>query len=513
MIKTIPESIQLLLKEFTTEYCSLRETLDESEKKHLLYFSSQIFSKWYFSTLINDTFLSPANIVSKIMEQENDNSYYTVGISHAQSENAFDFTLFQDSAENSTFINDLKTLCLNCRPYGKLYPKKQEWYNIANELRNRMAFDDPYYLNYLLDMACHLDLLKTMPSIGTVVYQYNEEKGNAFFSLPVYESMKHVFEAALVIFRKNIMDELMLPPEAISVKEIKLLLNENHVSDDIIACILGNIDISFEEATESAMKENLDEDDEALVASVVFLSGALGKWLFTPLGTYMKILKPLHCVSLNLNTELDYIRPFMHLDFDLTCELFSCCNYYSFTPFGKLVVNPPEDNYSEEMENIHFDTEKIHEILDASNYYRSVQDKALEIFRKYSEIYRFKVSFKKDESMWKIIEVDTRSTLAQLSKAIDSFFGIFDNEDYIFNIEGKQYVARSNKRSFAKADDAVLAELNIENTAAILYSNPYNKDDDLMVEFLSIDDASYHSVYPRLLKQSKEITASEKSEF
>jgi len=38
-------------------------------------------------------------------------------------------------------------------------------------------------------------------------------------------------------------------------------------------------------------------------------------------------------------------------------------------------------------------------------------------------------------------------------------------------------------------------------------------NDDLMVEFLSIDDASYHSVYPRLLKQSKEITASEKSEF
>ena len=115
--------------------------------------------------------------------------------------------------------------------------------------------------------------------------------------------------------------------------------------------------------------------------------------------------------------------------------------------------------------------------------------------------------------MWKIIEVDINFTLAQLSKAIDSFFGIFDNEDYVFIIEGKEYVARNNKRSFSKADSTVLMNLNLENIKTILYSNPYNKDADLIIEFMAIEDASCHSVYPRLLKQSKEITASEKSDF
>jgi hypothetical protein len=203
----------------------------------------------------------------------------------------------------------------------------------------------------------------------------------------------------------------------------------------------------------------------------------------------------------------------MHLDFDLTCELFSCCNYYSFTPFGKAVLNPPEDDYSEEMEETDFDEAKLTEILEAAQYYRSVQEKALEIFRKHNRIYRFRISFASDESMWKIIEIDTDSTLAQFSKAIDSYFGIFDNESYIFNIDGKEYVALNNKRSFSKAENTVISDIFIENAESVVYCNPYRKDDDMIIEFMCEENASIHSVYPRLLKQSKEITASEKSDI
>ncbi|MBR5468309.1 MAG: hypothetical protein IKU80_03640 [Firmicutes bacterium] len=511
MTKHIPPTIPLLLKEFTSEYCTLRDSLAAEEKENLLYYSSQLFSKWYFSALINDTYLSPANITECIMTAAHGEGYFTVGISHASNDDAFDFNVYCDNAENSTFINDLKTLCNHCKPMGKLFPKKQQWYNDAASLRKELCFDDPYYISYLMDMACHLGLLSTMPAIGTVVYQYNESKGNEFFSKPVTESMKDVFEASLVIFRNNAMDELMLPPEAISISALRTLITENHVSDDIISAILANLDIDYKEAAEAALKDELNEEDEALVASVVFLSSALGKWLFTPLGTYMRILKPLHCVAVNFNSEIDYIRPFMHLDFDLTCELFSCCNFYGFTSFGKAVLNPPQDDYSEDMEETDFDEAKLTEILETANYYRSVQEKALEIFKKHNRIYRFRISYASDEDMWKIIEIDVHSTLAQFAKAIDSYFGIFDNENYIFKIDGKEYVALSNKRSFSKAENTVVNETDITTASSVVYCNPHRKDDDMIIEFICEENASIHSVYPRLLKQSKEITASEKS--
>lgn len=513
MNKKMPETIKILLREFTNEYASLLESLTGRDRNHLLYHSSLLFSKWYCSAILNDTVLSPSNITAETFRAADEPVFYSIGISHVNSGRSFDFSIYRDYAENSTFLNDLKTLCRFCRPSGSLFPQKQSWFNKAKLLRGQISLDDPYYINYLLEMALFLGLIEEMPSIGTTVYRCNEKKCSDFFSLSVIAALKKAYDAAIKIFIRKTIAELQLPPDAISYRQTESFLKESNITDDLLASILAKLGISYEHLTELAKSDELNDDEESLVASVIFLGGALAKWLFVPLGTYMRLINPLYSFAINFHSELDCIRPFMHLDCDLTSEIFSCCNYFTATPLGDKIIKPINSGCCEKLSKANISVSKINEILGAAQYYKNVSSSAAKFFRPDFQVYKFKAYFKNDTALWKTFEISDNSSLADLAKTIDAFFGIFDNSDYVFYYNQVEYVSRQNKRSLAKADAVLLENMKLENGEKLLYFNPYNKNDVMVIKLISSAPPSDSCSYPRLLRQSKKITENEKSDF
>lgn len=519
MNNKIFEMTQLLTDEFTDKFSQIYEPLSSREQNNLMYFSSPFFLRWYHSSLLNETTLSPANIITDIFSDKSNtpkqaDTYFSLGIHHTAPDKSFSFNLCFDSGEKSTFIEDLRSICNFCFPSGELYPKKQAWFKNAKDLRNRVSLDDPFYINYLLEMALSLGLIKQMPSIGNVtVYQYIKSKGETFFSMSIAEAMKKVYNTALNIFKINLINDLDIPPEAISLDYVKSFLKENRLSDDLLADILSRLDIDYKELTELAKSENLNEDDEALVSSAVFLGGSVGKWLFIPLGSYMRLINPLYSLPMDFTTEADFLLPFMHLDCDLTCEIFTCCNYFSLTPLGQAVIEPTAKYDIKKISSSDFTISKLKDLLDASNYFKSLSSAMNEIELEGQEAYTFKVYFKSDRTMWKTFEVLSENTLADLAKTVDNFIGILDNNNYDISYNGVEYSLKSSKRSLVKAENTLLKTLELEPGSKILYSNHYNKSDNLVIEFISSSPAEPARKYPRLIKQSQKITESERNDF
>ena len=115
--------------------------------------------------------------------------------------------------------------------------------------------------------------------------------------------------------------------------------------------------------------------------------------------------------------------------------------------------------------------------------------------------------------MWKTFEVLSENTLADLAKTVDNFIGILDNNNYDISYNGVEYSLKSSKRSLVKAENTLLKTLELETGSKILYSNHYNKSDNLVIEFISSSPAEPARKYPRLIKQSQKITESERNGF
>ena len=513
MTNKIPESISVLLNEFTKEYEKYASTLSPKENGYLLRFSSQLFYKWYNSSLVNETYLSPANIVSNVYNSNfSQKALHHITISHDNIDGSFSFSHKTESNENSSFLNDLKSFCDFCSPYGIVFAHNKSWYNKNKTFREKLNIDDPYYIEYLLIMAERLNLISKMPSIGTTVYTQNKENTLNFFSLSVFEAMKIVFDEAVKVAREKLIYELELSAEDITEKDILTFVYDYSITDDIVETIFTNTGLCFDDLSSIVHKDTLTDDEQSLISSAIFLGSCVGKWLLGPLCNYMHILNTLYYYPFNIYREGDCVLPVLAMDMEFTGEIFSCCNYYTLTPFGAEILSVEEPrNMLSQVPNYKFTPDKILEILDASEFFNAMVYSLKNNIGKY--VYKFKVYFKNDPSLWKIFEIDSSATLETLSQTVDNIIGTPFNEEYIISYNGIEYVNQLNKRSFAKKENTFIDSLNLKKGDKILYYNSLNSNNNMILNLESISNALPNFEYPRLLKQSREITEKEKFDY
>ena len=103
------KSINTLLDVFFSGFKNLTDTAEKDEKDMLLNVCPFIFRKWFYSALIDDTPLTPSNIIRSTAESD-----VRVSVKAFYDENkniCFTSEKQIDSLDKSLFLNDIKYLC------------------------------------------------------------------------------------------------------------------------------------------------------------------------------------------------------------------------------------------------------------------------------------------------------------------------------------------------------------------------------------------------------------------
>ena len=503
------KSINTLLDVFFSGFKNLTDTAEKDEKDMLLNVCPSIFRKWFYSALIDDTPLTPSNIIRSTAESD-----VRVSVKAFYDENkniCFTSEKQIDSLDKSLFVNDIKYLCQKCIPAGEYdFSSTENVFSLAQNFEEAFI-KDGYYISYIALIAQRLSLISPMPSINTVKYQINNDVYNKFFSLSPLEIHKKLIDTVLDIFIENISKQLQTPMSLFNKYKLIDIIKTSCITDEIFAYVYTAMGFDFEKIADLGQSTSLSEEDEALVSSVLFLGVLIDKWLITPLGYYMGLLSPAYASPYSFSEDYDYIRPVLTTGCDLSFELFAPANYYVLTDKGEEIFGCTQKNKSSFTINGKVTETDLGEIIQAYDIFTSVFSSSLTKKQKSDKIYRLKISFKNDSSMWKILDMPHNSTLAELKEKINTFFGFPDTDSYGFEYNGNVYKTGEKFKFINSAEKITLDSLVISCESSITYSNGLDKNLDLDIVVDKITKAEKNSLYPRLWRQSRNITEKERN--
>ena len=494
---------------FIEEFNKLKDLSEKDETEMLNKICPSLFRKWFYSALIDDTPLTPANIIKSLSDKY---TAFTIQSDYSSQSQGWTLHSVKDTLYDSFFINDIKTLCDTCSPAGEIrFENPNDMYDLSNKLYG-IFIKDGYYASYLAIMAQKLGLIQKMPSINTVKYQKNDSAYNDFFALSPIEAHKTLLKTAVEIFIEKTAFQTQAPINVFHVDDIIEIISSSCVTDSIFAYIYSLMGFDFDKIAEIGTQSTLSEDDEALVSSVLYMGILIDKWLITPLGCYMGIISPYYASPYSFFEDYDYLRPVLTADCDLSVELFAPPNYFVLTDKGVDLLGKRQDNYLSYTLNGSLTEDDIKEVINAYRIFLNMLQSSAIKKSKAKNIYSLKVSFKNNADMWKILELDCNSTLESLKNEIVMYFGFSNSKKYSFEYKNNIYAPSSAFKTINSAENVTLYSLGIENGGQMVYSDGFDKSLDLVINSSGILPADAKTVYPRLYRQSHDITQRERSD-
>ena len=126
---------KLILKVFNVfndEFNKLKEISQDDEKEMLNKICPSLFRKWFNSSLIDDTPLTPANIIKSLSEKY---TAFTIQPEKGTQSDNWVLSSVKDTLSESFFIKDLKALCDHCFPAGEIrFENPNDIYELSDKL-------------------------------------------------------------------------------------------------------------------------------------------------------------------------------------------------------------------------------------------------------------------------------------------------------------------------------------------------------------------------------------------
>ncbi len=494
---------------FISEINKLKNSAEKDEAEMLDNICPSIFRKWFHCALIDDTPLTPANIIKSL---SSNNLSFAIQKDKNTQNAGWILKSASDTLDDSIFLADLKKICDYCFPAGEIQTDRpNDIYTLTDKL-DGIFIKDGYYVSYLCQMAERLGLIQKMPSINTIKFQKNLIACNEFFALEPNKAHKILLNNAIEIFIEKTAYQTQAPVNAFHAKDIADIISSSCITDSIFSYIYSLMGFDFDRITDIGKQNSLNEDDEALISSVLYMGILIDKWLITPLGYYMGLLSAYYASPYSFFEDYDYIRPVLTTGCDLSIELFAPPNYYVLTEKGFNLFGKRQEEFTSYTLNGTLTKDDLNEVINAYKLFLKMLQSSAIKKSKAKNIYSLKVAFKSNSEMWKILELNCNSTLEELKNEIVMYFGFTDSNKYSFEYKNNIYSSNPKFKTFNSAENITLSALSIENGGELIYSDGFDKSLDLVIKSSDIMPADSQTVYPRLYRQSHDITQRERSD-
>ena len=523
MTDTFIAHLQSLHRLFSDDFMRIFNELEPKERKEVLPYLQTIFRKWYHSTLIESIYFSPANLTNTIGSHHGaPPNMHMVALPPSSKLTEVKMKVLDYNIDNHPIIDDLKYLMGYCTPHIDLC---EEWCfsdSQARKAAKKLSMDDPFYATFLLDIACKMDLLVRMPSLYVQRMQISETT-DTFFDQPSAEILRQIIDAVIELTSAGLQDSLPEPISLFTENGLRSLLLEPLHTDGIFEDVFGrlgyDLDLLLDPMSISGDVEEFPPGSDAaaeMMSGIFILGVALDRLFFTPLGSFLRIIRPIYSIPFDMKNEISqFISTFSNENEDLS-PFFAPCTSYMLSDLGLQLfdVEPTEKNY--------FDSSAVlppHLLNDPTflspigmRLFISATRAAIPISEMPNTIYSFHVYLEKEPEAWMVLQIPKAASLHFLYEEVAETFGVYDNNYSLFHAKtenpfveytGNISERRRNKPS-RKHTNIQLSELDFEHMKHMLVA--IYKEETIRIVFELLDETMPEKgiSYPDITKMSAE---------
>lgn len=499
--------IQKIFDRFTADFNSIYIHMSGKQRKEIAYLAPTLFIRWYYSALFSETILSPSAIAES--QEENivkDRGFYSF-CSHFGniSGDAIEFSFTREfySISEHPVYKDIETFINFIEPVLYLNPDSTLKENDIHSLQRRLSVSDRYYANYIFCLAEKLGLYKKMPSLFETCIQPEYEC--VFFSLKPSEKFKYIFDASLKICSEILNSDIPYDLNPVEPETLKSFLENPMTIDDMFINLYSGSGIDIDDVWKRAESSELDENDSSVLSSIFYMGLLMDRAFIYIFGHYLRLIRPLYSYPISFREIINSLFTTIAIDGERELELFMPCTSYVLTPLGRLFFNNRSTNKLSPIP-----ADKVNLSLDNSrqiNIFDLGADLSGSLLK---TIYTLKASFLHDTRLWKIVEMESGIPVDLAANYLLTMFLLPQSTQYKIKLKGKNkketiYIPFKNSKD--TYNPALLSDLLHDGNTSIIFEA--DKNQSLELKFIDEHSACREIIYPRIIKQSKELTEHE----
>ena len=428
-------------QQFSKPFDNAYKSGDKYKRTKLLSCLSNIHRRWYYSTLIENTFLTPANLFESLNRQYDQSPEVSPNV-RIRTQNKYTGLAFESKGyamDCHPIVADFRTIIDYCQPDIDLTPADTMPEEQAFDVAKRLHMCDPNYAAYLLDLAMEMNLLVKIPSIHANRAQLVrgiEESMNltddVMFDKIVLTTLRYAARSLseLIPLQRPLFDE----------EYLLSILKEPIETDIIFQRLYDTIGIDIEDfSTIGNFFEELDMLDMAVISGTYLLGVLLDKYFLTPFGHYLKLIRPVYMNPFDLENEINIYLGSQIDEDEIGIAFYAPCSRYYLTSMGLSYFNvkPTSSNYMDIEQKLPFS--KLEPLFDKDDKNSAKISRKIiniqslkSIFDRDFFVYSLKVKYLPDPRMWLNIDVSDITSLHRIYVELAYYFDLNKNGEYTF---------------------------------------------------------------------------------
>lgn len=350
-------NIKKIIKSFQEEFKDSYEKLDKKQKNIVLLSRDALFRNWFYGSLSDESYLTPNYLINSILQNIKSGPYNV--ITHIKpviknKELDYDLNYIYYSLEKHPVVSDIIKLLDFAGNAIVIEDDSRYLIQDGENIVDELSFRSSYYIEYLVNVAKSLGLIKEMKAIGCRCLNIIHEKYESFKITTVEENLIKILDASIEISMEEINDSGIFNNK-IKRKDIIDLLNNNIYNDSyygfnpssMTRSIMKDIDMASElikngEIDEDESKELMEHfisNREEVISSMVamYMDTVIDMNFICIFAYYLGIISPAIQNAYILEQQIFSLSNVGSTEQRLSI-IFNMDDFHDLTPFGEVIM-------------------------------------------------------------------------------------------------------------------------------------------------------------------------------
>lgn len=503
--------IDTLIEIFISGFRDIYEIIDEKDKTCLFDYINNFFRKWYYSSFIDNSELSPAFLAAA-----SNNDKYPLYPVIGAADSGIAIHTYEYSLDKHPFLADFRLIAKKVAGIVKL----DEDFNISDEffdeIKNHISIADRRYAEYIILTGIEAEIFEKMPSVGVTAIKLSDE-AEEIFKRKDRDILLLLIESAMDMAASNLSEKFLGEYYEIEWEDIALWLSKPMPIDVIFNECYDEMGVGAE-AMASFLSGDADDIDRAISVNSFRRGLNFDKWFLTPFGYYFRLIEPCYLCEFSFYDELEFFMD-AYIDSNgfkvrevMDAALYSPCTSYRITRLGAEMF---ETEYKKCSSDI-FDKITPEDIINviAEGSIKDVENLISMTSPKY-DIITLRISNFSKEKLWLDIDIAADSSLDYLHLYISYIFRrevLFCHSFRFYKLPASpftEYTPSYLGERGPKTDNTTIKEILDENEECFYEAVFYGKNEDFTARAkithkkISLCKKGYD--YPRISKLCKKL--------
>ena len=436
--------ISVLQGLFGEDFYDAYKEAPQKMRKSILPYLCSVHRRWYYSTMVEGSMLSPANFTENILDYfSSEQDVYPVPKPKSEKKmTGLSFDMVRYSLEDHPAARDMRTIIEYSSPSICVVETGTFSYDQAIEVSKLLTLNCPSYASYLFELAILLNFMKKTPSVHAMVVK---PSGSWVKKPPTNkELISQIIEGTVKLSSLGLKMFAAFPEHLFTESFVRKAVSEPADTDDIfqkIFQVMGYDLNDLVEAQERMFDAPPDESfsfDMEMLSATYILGIAADKYIFTPFGYYLRLIKPFYTMSYDVYDDIDSFIDIADDPEESSVAFFAPCSSYTLTRMGLEYFGqkPTEQNFFDAsvlpfkdiIDSAFIETDALRAFIEVAGHFMewALEDGLPE------DIYTFRVRLASDKARWVHLQVSGDLTFHDIYKNTTKLFDFKDNDDYSF---------------------------------------------------------------------------------